>query len=35
MVSVGFVGMLVAWAVPVLVLAGEMDKTVLEGATWQ
>lgn len=35
MVSVGFLGMLVAWAVPVLVLAGEMDKTVLEGATWQ
>ena len=35
MVNARFLGMLILWATPVLVLAIEVDKPALEGATWR
>jgi len=35
MVNARFLGMLILWAAPVLVLAIEVDKPALEGATWR
>lgn len=35
MVNARFLGMLILWAAPVLVLAIEVDKSALEGATWR
>lgn len=35
MVNARFLGLLILWMAPVLALAGEVDKTALEGAFWR
>ena len=35
MVNARFLGLLILWAAPVLALAGEVDRTALEGALWR
>jgi heat shock protein HslJ len=35
MANLRFLGLLILWAAPVLALAGEVDRTMLEGALWR